>query len=98
MKQLSLCQQAKQFKRVNGFFVPCEYPCDDCPKKKKHRTCKGCGAIWMQRRDVPLGKLKAPDVEMRDFEMVLKNSCASVTEDQIEDYEQWTKEFGESET
>lgn len=93
------CKRAKQFKLVSGFYVPCgeEYPnCDYCPKTKNQRTCTTCRARWMQIRNVPKGKLKLPDVEMRDFVIVLKNLRASVPKDKIEDYEQWTTKLGQS--
>jgi vacuolar protein-sorting-associated protein 4 len=97
MEPFRRCKRTKQFKLVSGFYVPCEeeYPnCDDC--EKSQRTCRTCRARWMQIRNVPKGKLKVPDVEMRDFVIVLKNLRASVPKDQIEDYEQWTTELGQS--
>lgn len=99
MEPLRRCDPAKQFKLVSGFYVPCEekYPnCGYCPKTKNRRTCTICRARWMQMRNVPKGKLKVPDVEMKDFVIVLKNLRASVLKDQIKDYEQWTTKLGQS--
>ena len=99
MEPLRRCKRAKQFKLVSGFHVPCgeEYPnCDYCPKTKNQRTCTTCRAIWMTLFDIQGDNLKLPDVEMRDFVIVLKNLRASVPKDKIEDYEQWTTKFGQS--
>ena len=85
------CMQEQHFKLVDGHYVPCEkcpYCSSNCP------TCRICRARRMQIRNISADKLRTRGVEMRDF--VLKNSCASVSEDQIEDYEQWTEDYGES--
>lgn len=103
MQPLRKCQKAKQFLPVGDFLVPCEkYPnCSKCPpklstdKKGKVYTCKNCGAIRMNLWDVPPEKLKAPDVTVQDFENVLKHAFSSVSEEELEQYTEWTKQFGQ---
>jgi len=103
MEPLRRCQQAQQFRPVGDFLLPCEkYPaCPYCPPKLstdppgKKYDCKTCGARRMQLWDVPPEKLKAPDVEVRDFENVLRHAFSSVSEDELEQYTIWTKQFGQ---
>lgn len=103
MQPLRTCQKAQQFMPVGDFLVPCEkYPnCSKCPpklstdKKGKVYTCKNCGSIRMQLWDVPPEKLKAPDVSLRDFETVMKHSFTSVSNDELKQYDDWTKQFGQ---
>jgi vacuolar protein-sorting-associated protein 4 len=103
MQPLRTCQKAQQFMPVGDFLVPCEkYPnCSKCPpklssdKKGKDYTCKNCGCIRMQLWDVPPQKLKAPDVALRDFETVMKHSFTSVSSDELKQYDDWTKQFGQ---
>ena len=103
MQPLRKCQKAKQFLPVGDFLVPCEkYPnCSKCPpklstdKKGKVYSCKNCGAIRMNLWDVPPEKLKAPDVTVQDFENVLKHAFSSVSEEELEQYTEWTKQFGQ---
>lgn len=103
MQPLRTCQHAKQFMKFGNFLVPCEnYPnCADCPpklstdKKGKDYTCKTCGAVRMQLWDVPPEKLKAPDVKYSDFEKVLKHAFSSVSSEELEAYNDWTKQFGQ---
>lgn len=103
MQPLRTCQQAKQFITVGEFLMPCEnYPnCRKCPPKlstdkaKKDYTCKTCGAMRMSLWDVPPEKLKAPEVSYRDFENVLKHSFTSVSEEELERFVDWTKQFGQ---
>ena len=100
MEPLSKCQQATQFKRINGFFFPCEYPCDYCPPELlsdmpgANKVCTKCRAIQMQFGNVPQGKLKAPDVGVKDFEKLIGQSHKSVCDFEMEDYTKWTKQFG----
>lgn len=49
----------------------------------------------MQLWDVPSEKLKAPDVSMKAFETVLRNSVSSVSKEELEKYVEWTKQFGQ---
>ena len=103
MEPLRRCQQAKQFISVGEFLVPCEeYPnCPYCPPKLSSDKadmkydCLRCGAKRMQLWDVPPEKLKAPDVGVNDFMKVLKHSHVSVSEKEMEEYTQWTKQFGQ---
>ncbi len=103
MQPLRTCQKAQQFMPVGDYLVPCaQYPnCSRCPpklsrdKKGKDYTCNNCGAIRMQLWDVPPEKLKAPDVAVRDFEAVLKHSFSSVSPDELKQYDDWTKQFGQ---
>jgi len=103
MEPLRRCQQAKQFKPVGEFLMPCEeYPnCPYCPMKlstdkpNKNYTCKKCGAQRMQLWDVSPDKLKAPDISVKDFENVLRHSHSTVSEDELEEYTKWTTQFGQ---
>lgn len=103
MQPLRTCQQAKQFITVGEFLMPCSnYPnCSRCPPKlssdkaNKDYTCKKCGAIRMTLWDVPPEKLKAPDVSFKDFENVLKHSFTSVSEEELERFVEWTRQFGQ---
>lgn len=103
MEPLRRCQQAKQFISMGEFLVPCEeYPnCPYCPpklssdKSDMNYDCMRCGAKRMQLWDVPPEKLKAPDVGVNDFLKVLKHSHVSVSEKEMEEYTQWTKQFGQ---
>jgi vacuolar protein-sorting-associated protein 4 len=45
--------------------------------------------------DVPPEKLKAPDVTVSDFQKVLKHSFSSVSADELTQYDDWTKQFGQ---
>jgi len=101
---LRKCQQAKQFLLTSDeFYTPCEtYPnCKNCPPKlstdptDKNYTCKYCGAIRMQLWDVPGDKLKVPDIGYNDFLKALKHSCASVSEEELESFVDWTNKFGQ---
>lgn len=103
MQPLRTCQKAQQFMEVDGFLVPCiKYPnCSKCPpklsrdKKGKDYTCKGCGAKRMTLWEVPTEKLKAPDVTVQDFKNVLKHAFSSVSPEELEQYTEWTKQFGQ---
>lgn len=103
MQPLRTCQHAQQFLNKGSFLVPCaQYPnCSKCPpklssdKKGKDYTCKNCGALRMQLWDVPPEKLQAPDVAFADFEKVLKHSFSSVSPDELKQYDDWTKQFGQ---
>ena len=103
MQPLRTCQQAKQFISVGEFLMPCEnYPnCRKCPPKlstdkaNKNYNCNSCGAMRMSLWDVPPEKLKAPEVSYRDFENVLKHSFTSVSEEELERFVDWTKQFGQ---
>jgi vacuolar protein-sorting-associated protein 4 len=103
MQPLRTCQKAQQFIADGEFLVPCmKYPnCSKCPpklsrdKKGKDYTCKSCGAIRMPLWDVPPEKLKAPDVTVSDFQKVLKHSFSSVSADELTQYDDWTKQFGQ---
>lgn len=103
MQPLRACQKAQQFIAEGEFLVPCrQYPnCSRCPpklsrdRKGTDYTCKNCGALRMQLWDVPPAKLKCPDVAFSDFEKVLKHAFSSVSADELEQYDVWTKQFGQ---
>ena len=103
MEPLRTCQQAQQFLPVGEHLVPCdEYPnCPYCPPKlssdppNKNYDCKRCGAKRMQLWDVPPDKLKAPDVAVKDFESVMRHSHQTVSAEELEEYNKWTKQFGQ---
>jgi len=103
MQPLRTCQKAQQFIKVGKYLVPCaQYPnCAQCPPKLSsdpkgtNYDCNACGAVRMQLWDVPPEKLKAPDVSYTDFEKVLKHSFSSVSPDELKEYDDWTKQFGQ---
>jgi len=103
MQPLRKCQKAQQFLPVGDFLVPCaNFPnCEYCPPKLstdkagKDYTCSKCGAIRMQLWDIPPQKLKAPDVTLEDFQMVLKHSFSSVSPEELKEYSTWTSQFGQ---
>jgi vacuolar protein-sorting-associated protein 4 len=103
MQPLRTCQKAQQFMPEGEFLFPCpKYPnCSKCPpklsrdKKGKDYTCKTCGALRMQLWDVPPEKLKAPDVRIEDFQTVLKHAFSSVSPEELKQYDEWTKLFGQ---
>ena len=103
MEPVRKCEQAQQFLPSGNYLVPCEqYPnCSHCPTKlptdpsNKNYDCSRCGAKDMQLWDVPSGKLKFPDdyaCVVKDFESVPKNSYLSVSKEELEKYEDWTKQ------
>ena len=104
MQPLRRCQQAKQFYvDAEGYYHPCtKYPnCSKCPPKLsndppgKDYTCKNCKALRMSLWDVPSDKLKAPMVVREDFEKVMRNSVSTVSEEELERFVDWTKQFGQ---
>jgi vacuolar protein-sorting-associated protein 4 len=104
MQPLRTCQKAQQYKPdKDGFLIPCEiYPnCPSCPMKLssdvkgKDYTCKKCGAVRMTLWDVPPEKLKAPDLSFGDFDKVLKHAFSSVSPEELERFNTWTKQFGQ---
>lgn len=104
MEPLRRCQQAKQFIiDSEGYYHPAErYPnCSKCPPKLsgdppgKDYTCPKCGAVRMELWDVPPDKLKAPQVSFADFEKALRHSCSSVSPEELEQFADWTKKFGQ---
>ena len=102
MEPVRKCEQAQQFLPIGDYLVPCkQYPnCSYCPPKlsadppNKNRDCSRCGAKGMHLDDVPSEKLKAQDVCMEDFKSVLGTSYSSVSKDELEEYEKWTRQFG----
>jgi len=104
MQPLRRCQQAKQFYvDEEGNYHPCEqYPnCRHCPPKLnsdppgKDYTCTSCGAKRMALWDVPPEKLVAPQVRRGDFETVMRHSVSTVSEDELKQFVDWTKMFGQ---
>ena len=104
MQPLRTCQKAQQYNPdKDGFLIPCEiYPnCPSCPMKLssdvkgKDYTCKKCGAVRMTLWDVPPEKLKAPDLSFGDFDKVLKHAFSSVSPEELERFNTWTKQFGQ---
>lgn len=103
MQPLRTCQQAQQFMEVGDYLVPCEvYPnCSRCPpklssdKKNKKYDCNYCGAKRMTLWDIEPQKLKAPDVSFKDFEKVLTHAFSSVSENELERFVDWTRQFGQ---
>jgi vacuolar protein-sorting-associated protein 4 len=104
MEPLRRCQQAKQFNvDKDGWYIPCEtYPsCSQCPPKLSSDpkgtdyTCKNCGAKRMLLWDVPPAKLQAPVVKYSDFQTALRHSCSTVSDDELNRFQEWTKLYGQ---
>ncbi len=104
MEPLRRCQQAKQFTiDSEGYYHPAErYPnCSKCPPKlssdtpNKDYKCPNCGAVRMELWDVPPELLKAPQVSFSDFEKALRHSCSSVSPEELDQFADWTKKFGQ---
>jgi vacuolar protein-sorting-associated protein 4 len=49
----------------------------------------------MQLWDVPPDKLKVPVVTAKDFERVMRHSCSTVSEEELQRFIDWTKKFGQ---
>jgi len=82
------CQIASHFRKTkdpqdsnNYLYEPCS-PSD--PKAEE-----------MTVMEVPDQKLLPPSVSMNHFEAVIKNSKCSVSPDDLERFEDWTKQFGQ---
>ncbi len=94
LEPLRLCREA--------YLVPCiTFPyCEFYPRKSssdppgKIFNCRRCGPRQMQLWDVPLEKLKAPDVSVEDFQRVLRHFCVSVSKRDLKRYPKWTERFG----
>jgi vacuolar protein-sorting-associated protein 4 len=97
MQPLKTCQKAHQFMPIEKgrFLIPCEkYP--NCPQcLDNDHTCRSCGAIRMQLWDMPPDKLKAPPISIKDFEKALNHSVSSVSPEELQRYEDWTRQFGQ---
>jgi vacuolar protein-sorting-associated protein 4 len=53
------------------------------------------GAVAMTIMDVPRGMLAVPCVTMEDFAYVMKRAKASVGTEELAQYNEWTRDFGE---
>uniref|UniRef100_A0A7S2F1P6 vesicle-fusing ATPase n=1 Tax=Octactis speculum TaxID=3111310 RepID=A0A7S2F1P6_9STRA len=111
MEPLRVCQHAKQFREeiVDGkdMLTPCiEYPsCPWCPinlstnsaaeKRAAEQRCPRCGAARMNLYDVDSEKLLVPTVSMEMFSRVLDKARATVAQEELTHFEEWTEEFGQ---
>ena len=111
MEPLRTCQSAKQFRPVEcpgpdgaaqTMLVPCTaYPsCAYCPINVSTKTidladCLKCGAKRMTLYDVPSEQLKVPDVSVEDFEHIVNKSRKTVAEEELDQFVEWTREFGQ---
>ena len=111
MEPLRTCQSAKQFQPVEcpgpdgaaqTMLVPCTaYPsCAYCPINVSTKTidladCLKCGAKRMTLYDVPSEQLKVPDVSVEDFEHIVNKSRKTVAEEELDQFVEWTREFGQ---
>ena len=73
-------QTAKKFKMVNGKHVPCREGEDGEPGN------------WM---DFPNEKVDIGEISRQDFESALKRTKPSVDQNQLKEYEEFTKTFGQ---
>ena len=106
MEPLRKCQVAKQFYEdaTSGMLSPCyDYPaCPECPielsdgpKLPQFAKCSACHAVRMNLYDVPSEKLEVPTITFQDFVGALSKAHASVGNDELGQYENWTQEFGQ---
>ena len=91
--------QAKHFRIEEDLYVP-TLPCDYCPRHistDQSNACGCCGAMRMGFFDIPNDRFKARDVSMDDFKKYLKSSYSNstVSEEELQKYVAWTKDFGE---
>lgn len=74
--------------------------CPYCPPELLSDTpgannvCERCGAIRMGLDDFPREQLKKHDVGMKDFEKLLRQSHKIVSDFDMENITEWTKQFG----
>lgn len=79
---LRRCQTAKYFcKDVEGLYSPC--------------TASDPGAEKMSLYDVPSALLKSPDTTVEDFMSCMKSVNSSVAPEELQQFIDWTEEFGE---
>jgi len=104
MEPVRRCQQARQFLvDEDGKYNPCEkYPsCSRCPPKLStdppdtDYACKVCKALRMTLWDVPPPKLDAPPVTAKDFKSVMKHAFSTVSDEELQRYQEWTAMFGQ---
>ena len=100
---LRMAQRALFFKREGDYVEPLESedpPCAHCPMKlssmeETTQTCEVCGTI---RSNVFLlagqFKLKLREVGMRDMEMALQSTPATIQVSELARYEEWTQLYG----
>lgn len=93
---------------VNGEYHFEEPPCPSCPKldltKKKGGmlssgdkglACQQCGSFRCSLYDLESDELKVPDVVFSDFTKAVARIRASVSQDELTKFEEWTKDFGQ---
>lgn len=111
MEPLRKCQVAKQFMvDSEGNYYPCtDYPnCVNCPMAlhtpipnalcappSARTVCGHCFAERMSLYDVPGEKLKVPLIEYNDFVKALTKAHSSVGTDELQQFVDWTEEFGQ---
>lgn len=106
MEPLRKTQKAKQFipsGKNKEMLSPCEkYPnCPYCPPKLstdkpgKDYNCKKCGAIRTSLWDIDPTKLLVPDIVFGDFKKALDRFNTSVSPEELEQFVEWTKLFGQ---
>eukprot|EP00924_Labyrinthula_sp_SR-Ha-C_P004051 maker-scaffold_3-augustus-gene-12.9-mRNA-1 protein AED:0.08 eAED:0.08 QI:89/1/1/1/0.5/0.33/3/552/446 len=104
MMPLRELQDARFFRENSeGYYEPIlDYPpCPFCPmklskgKSSKGEQCKRCHAVRMNLYEVPPEKIKDPKVRGEHFYEALHKTKASVGKDDLKQFVQWTKEFGQ---
>mmetsp|Transcript_19239 Transcript_19239/g.25343 ORF Transcript_19239/g.25343 Transcript_19239/m.25343 type:complete len:452 (+) Transcript_19239:162-1517(+) len=99
------CQQAKQWILTEeGLYTPCEnYPsCHQCPPKlssdppgTQYPPCQNCNAVRISLYDIASDKLKVPILTFADFEKALMKARPSVAPEELDQFVDWTEEFGQ---
>jgi len=82
------CQVATHFKQCLDPANPQDHLYEPCAPSDP-------AAEEMTVMEVPDGKLKPPAVNMKHFEAIIKNAKSSVSPQDLERFEEWTRQFGQ---
>jgi len=85
MEPVRKCQSASHFKQITEDGKQMWQPCPPSDP----------GAKAMKLIDVPGEQLKVPRIEYEDFVKVLETSRPSVSQDDLQEHEKFTKDFGQ---
>ncbi len=88
MEPVRICQSATHFKKITDPKNPSNWLYEPCSPGEKE-------AEEMSLFDVASEKLHTPDVSFKHFEMVLKKGKATVGKEDLQRFEDWTKQYGQ---
>lgn len=79
------------YKREGDMYIPA--PHGDCLHVNfNNGICTGCGVTKISVKDIPMNKLKARDVDMRDFETKLESKYNAVSPPDLENFLRFKRE------